>query len=150
MAINKDDNEEIKQQKLIGYEPELTYVDEYWSDIDYENEEDSGSGNIFDNGDKETIDKLLENLLNLQFSISKLPQPFADAFKEVIDQVVDFAEDELDGKEYHEHIHSDDDWIYGDDSNNNGDGDNNNNGGGTNRPDDGGSGHEDNTDGNNG
>lgn len=142
--MNKDKDIEQSNQ-LIGYEPNFTYTDEYWSEIE-ESDKDKDGSLHFGRGDKETINNLLNNLHDLDFAVSKLPKPFSDAIKEVLDPVLDFAEEELGGKEYNQNINTDNDWIYDDypprgDEGNDGNGDGS--GSGDDWPDDGINGDDD-------
>lgn len=97
-------------EKRIGYRPHIEYQDEYQSDASNifnsqkeDNEEEQGS----------IVDDLIEQGEVIQGLIDKLPGSSSDMVQEVFDQIIDFIENELDGKDY-ESIPDEWDWTYDD------------------------------------
>ena len=83
---------------LIGYKPELTYTDEYVSNIKYtdniidsDNESDS---NIADG----EIQELIEDTNEIGNLINSLPNNISNVVEEVYDQISDFIDSELSDK----------------------------------------------------
>lgn len=100
-------------EKQLGYRPHIEYQDEYQSD----------ASNIFNSpneGDNESednniIDDLIEQGEVINGLIDKLPGDSSNMIGEVFDQILDFVENELGGKEY-ERIPDEWDWSYDDKS----------------------------------
>lgn len=90
----------MDENKKISYQPELTYVDEYVSDISFSDTSQDFS-NTSDTED-DSID-LIEDLLNngdaLQNMIDKLPNDLADTITDHLDPIIDFVKEELKDKE---------------------------------------------------
>lgn len=95
-------------EKRIGYRPHIEYQDEYQSD----------ASNLFNNQNEETeeiensqVDDLIEQGEVIQGLIDKLPGNSSEMVQEVFDQIIDFIENELNGKEYNS-IPDEWDWSY--------------------------------------
>ena len=95
-------------EKRIGYRPHIEYQDEYQSD----------ASNLFNSQNEETeeiensqVDDLIEQGEVIQGLIDKLPGNSSDMVQEVFDQIIDFIENELNGKEYNS-IPDEWDWSY--------------------------------------
>ena len=98
---------------LIGYKPELTYTDEYVSDIKYtdniidsDNESDS---NIAD----EEIQELIEDTNEIGNLINSLPNDISNVVEEVYDQISDFIDSELSDKVL-DRVPELEEWTYED------------------------------------
>lgn len=100
----------MKDERLIGYRPDIHYEDEYLSD----------AGNLFnkdnipddDNGnDDNIIEDLIDQMEVIDSLIDKLPGSASDAVGEVFDQIMDFVQDELKDKEY-DKVPEEWEWIY--------------------------------------
>lgn len=103
-----DDN-----KKTLGYIPSLEYVDEYRSEISNQNNIEN-SNNTLDSNKNQTTDSLLDELNKLENIINGMPNDMSDIIKDVYDQVLDFAEDELKDKEI-THVPNEEEWEYVDD-----------------------------------
>ena len=98
---------------LIGYKPELTYEDEYVSDIKYTDgiTESNNDLNIIDG----EIEELIEDTNEIDKLINSLPNNLSNIIEEVYDQISDFINDELSDKVL-EDVPNLEDWIYEDDN----------------------------------
>ena len=99
-------DEEIKQS--IAYRPNLYYEEDYSSDID--GFSDSTSDNPIDLDDT-VIDDIINQIPVIDNLIDKLPGDLADSVTEVTDQIFDFIEEELQGKDYDE-VPEEEEWDY--------------------------------------
>ena len=83
---------------LIGYKPELTYTDEYVSDIKYTDNiidsDNQSNSNIAD----EEIQELIEDTNEIGNLINSLPNDISNVVEEVYDQISDFIDSELSDK----------------------------------------------------
>ena len=94
--MTEDNN---KQQ--LGYQPSLTYIDDYTSELNNNITNDSINNNDEDddyNNGLEEIENLLDNMNNLNNIINGLPNNLSNPIKEVYDQVLSFAKDELENQ----------------------------------------------------
>ena len=94
--VTEDNN---KQQ--LGYQPSLTYIDDYTSELNNNITNDSINNNDEDddyNNGLEEIENLLDNMNNLNNIINGLPNNLSNPIKEVYDQVLSFAKDELENQ----------------------------------------------------
>lgn len=101
-------------KKQIGYRPNIQYQDEYESDAsnvfnDINNEVPESNNN--------SVNDLIEQIEITNGLINKLPNGASEAIKEIIDQILEFIENELIDKEY-EDIPDEWDWSYDDTINN--------------------------------
>lgn len=96
--------------KKISYRPILEYVDEYESDITFNNNQEQDGGDNADDG-KSPIDDLLEQGEILQEMIDKLPDDISDIIKDHADPIIDFVENELKDKELTK-VPVEIDWEY--------------------------------------
>lgn len=97
-------------EKQLGYRPHIEYQDEYQSDATgYFN----SSNEDGESEDGSIIDDLIEQGEVIDGLIDKLPGETSDMIQEVFDQILDFIENELGGKEY-ERIPDEWDWSYDD------------------------------------
>lgn len=82
---------------LIGYKPELNYIDDYSSEID--NQLIDYDTNSYPYEDKdESINDLLENMDHIQSIIGTLPESISEKIEDIYDHIYDFAQDELNDK----------------------------------------------------
>lgn len=95
-------------ERQIGYRPHIEYQDEYQSD----------ASNIFNSQEEDieteegsVIDDLVEQGEIILGLIDKLPGNASEIVGEVVDQVIEFIENELNDKEY-EYIPDEWDWSY--------------------------------------
>ena len=94
--MTEDNN---KQQ--LGYQPSLTYIDDYTSELNNNITNNSINNNDEDddyNNGLEEIENLLDNMNNLNNIINGLPNNLSNPIKEVYDQVLSFAKDELENQ----------------------------------------------------
>ena len=102
-------SDELNKRRL-GYEPEIKYQDEYYSEIEYEDNIDNNPQEDIDEG-KQEIDDLLEDMNEISNIVGALPNNVSNGIKDVYDQILEFAEDELHDKEVSK-IPDEDDWEY--------------------------------------
>lgn len=107
------DNEIDKQ--LIGYKPDLTYTDEYVSELTATK---TDTNDIIDDNlaGREEIDDLLEDMHEIESLINSLPNNVSDIVQEVYDQILDFVDEELTGQIV-ETVPDKESWEYEEDSN---------------------------------
>ena len=102
---------------LIGYKPELNYIDDYSSEID--NQLIDYDTNSYPYEDKdESIDDLLENMDHIQSIIGTLPESISEKIEDIYDHIYDFVQDELNDKTL-EKVPSKEEWNYVDEDNSN-------------------------------
>ena len=92
---------EDNNKQQLGYQPSLTYIDDYTSELDNNIINDSINNNDEDddyNNGLEEIKNLLDNMNNLNNIINGLPNNLSNPIKEVYDQVLSFAKDELENQ----------------------------------------------------
>ena len=108
--MTEDNN---KQQ--LGYQPSLTYIDDYTSELDNNITNDSINNNEDDdyNNGLEEIENLLDNMDNLNNIINGLPNNLSNPIKEVYDQVLSFAKDELENQSVM-YVPEEKEYIYDD------------------------------------
>lgn len=87
-----------KNKQHIGYKPNLQYTDEYYSEIETNNNYTSNSNNNDNNGKDDTVDNLINSMNGLQNMINGLPNELSDILDEIYDPVMDFIYDELKDK----------------------------------------------------
>lgn len=98
---------------LIGYKPELTYTDEYVSDIKYTDNiidsDNQSNSNIKD----EEIEELIEDTNEISNLINSLPNDISNVVEEVYDQISDFIDSELSDKVL-DRVPELEEWTYED------------------------------------
>ena len=104
--MTEDNN---KQQ--LGYQPSLTYIDDYTSELD-NNIINNNEDDDYNNG-LEEIESLLDNMNNLNNIINGLPNNLSNPIKEVYDQVLSFAKDELENQSVM-YVPEEKEYIYDD------------------------------------
>lgn len=101
----------MQDERLIGYKPELSYVDEYKSDagtiFNSQNEESQ------ENEDNSIIENIIDQIDIIENLIDKLPGDASDIIGEVFDPVIDFVKDELEGSIY-DKVPEEWEWTYED------------------------------------
>lgn len=98
-------------KKLIGYKPELIYIDDYSSELNKEENYDIDL--LPSEEDNEIIDDLMENIEEINTIIDMLPEPIKDKVQDVYDQIYDFIKEELKDKVASK-VPSREEWIYND------------------------------------
>ena len=108
--MTEDNN---KQQ--LGYQPSLTYIDDYTSELNNNITNNSINNNEDDdyNNGLEEIENLLDNMNNLNNIINGLPDNLSNPIKEVYDQVLSFAKDELENQSVM-YVPEEKEYIYDD------------------------------------
>lgn len=102
---------------LIGYKPELNYIDDYSSEID--NQLIDYDTNSYPYEDKdESINDLIENMDHIQSIIGTLPESISEKIEDIYDHIYDFVQDELNDKTL-EKVPSKEEWNYVDEDNSN-------------------------------
>lgn len=102
-------NDEINK-KHLNYEPEIQYKDDYYSEIEYKDNIDNTPDENTNEG-KEEIDDLLEDMNEINNIVGAFPDNISNGIKDVYDQILEFAEDELKDKEVSK-IPEEEDWEY--------------------------------------
>lgn len=100
----------MQDEKLIGYKPDLKYVDEYTSDANnIFNSQDSANDN--QELENNIIEDIIDQIEIIETLIDKLPGDASEIVGEVFDPVIDFVRDELEGNSY-DKVPEEWEWNY--------------------------------------
>ena len=101
----------MQEERLIGYKPNLEYQDEYTSDAsNYFNRQEQEESTSQEQQDS-IIGDLMEQMEIIDSLVDKLPGGASDIVGEVVDQIIDFIDDELKDKEYNK-VPEEEEWTY--------------------------------------
>lgn len=89
----------MDENKKISYQPELTYVDEYVSDITFDTTSQDSDNISTEDNDIDLIEDLLNNGDALQNMVDKLPSDLSDMISDHLDPIIDFVKDQLKDKQ---------------------------------------------------
>lgn len=98
----------------IGYKPHLEYIDNYESNLTYNNYDISTLPN---NNEDESIKDLIDNSNKIESIIDLLPNDISDKLEDIYDQVQDFIKNELENETL-ERVPTENDWNYRDEDTN--------------------------------
>ena len=103
----------MQDERLIGYRPNLEYQDEYTSDATgYFDKQQQGEEDNQEQQDN-TIDDLIDQMEIIDSLVDKLPGDASDIVGEIIDQIIEFIDEELKDKEYQK-VPEEELWYYED------------------------------------
>ena len=103
----------MQDERLIGYRPNLEYQDEYTSDATgYFDKQQQGEEDNQGQQDN-TIDDLIDQMEIIDSLVDKLPGDASDIVGEIIDQIIEFIDEELKDKEYQK-VPEEELWYYED------------------------------------
>lgn len=103
----------MQDERLIGYRPNLEYKDEYTSDATgYFDKQQQGEEDNQGQQDN-TIDDLIDQMEIIDSLVDKLPGDASDIVGEIIDQIIEFIDEELKDKEYQK-VPEEELWYYED------------------------------------
>lgn len=103
----------MQDERLIGYRPNLEYQDEYTSDATgYFDKQQQGEEDNQGQQDN-IIDDLIDQMEIIDSLVDKLPGDASDIVGEIIDQIIEFIDEELKDKEYQK-VPEEELWYYED------------------------------------